>query len=128
MSSSTERLIKDLLENPTFTTWVLEENPELDQYWAAWSDGDFCRKTALDKARFTLLSSKKEIAGITDEHIAYKVSQSLEIAKRREKSLKNNNTGSNYLKSYWLAAASVVLVLAIGLGVYKNYDTKSVFS
>jgi len=128
MSNSTERLIKDLLGNPTFIAWVLEENPELDQYWDEWSDGNFSRKTALDQARFTLLSSKNEISEITDEHIAYKISQSLEIAKRRENLSKTNNKEFNSFKPYWLAAASVLFVLAIGLGIYKNDYTKSVFS
>ena len=127
MSSSTERLIKDLLENSTFIAWVLEENPELDQYWIEWSDGNFPRKTALAQARFKLLASKNEISGITDEHIAYKVSQSLEIAKRRENLSKTNKKKFNSFKPYWLSAASIVFVLAIGLGVYKSYYTKSVF-
>jgi len=128
MSNSTEILIKDLLKNPAFIAWVLEENPELDRYWNEWSDGDFSRKAALDQARFTLLSSKNEISEITDEHIAYKISQSLEIAKRRENSSKTNNPEYKSFKPYWLTAASVILLLALGLGLYKNNNARSVFT
>ncbi|MCF2444727.1 FecR family protein [Dyadobacter sp. CY345] len=128
MSHSTEKVVKDLLKNPTFIAWVLEENPELDQYWDDWTNGDYSKKTALNHARFKLLTSKNEIAGITDEHIAYKVSQSLEIAKRREKSFKTKKPSFNLLKRYWLTAASVIFILASALGFYKTYISNSTFT
>lgn len=128
MSHSTERLVKDLLENPTFIAWVLEENPELDRYWVDWAKEDYSNKTALDHARLKLLTSKNEIAGITDEHIAYKVSQSLEIAKRREKSFKTIKPSFNLFRPYWLTAASVIFILAAGLGFYKTYHSNSTFT
>ncbi|MDQ6477460.1 FecR domain-containing protein [Dyadobacter sp. LHD-138] len=130
MDQLPDELFQDLLNNPAFIAWVLEENPELDQYWKNWAARDCSRKEALQQARFTLLSSNNETHRITDEHIAYKISQSLEIAKRRENILNKNNHSQNLnaLRAGWMAAASVIVLMAIGLVFYKYDNSKSLFT
>lgn len=130
MDQLPDELFQDLLNNPAFIAWVLEENPELDQYWENWAAGDRSRKEALQQARFTLLSSHNETRRITDEHIDYKISQALEIAKRRENILNKNNRPQNLIsfRPGWMAAASVLLLMAIGLVFYKHYNNKSLFA
>lgn len=130
MDQLPDETFQDLLKNPVFIAWVLEENPELDQYWENWAAGDSSRKEALQQARFALLSSQNETLRITDEYIAYKISQSLEIAKRRENILNKNNRPKNLnsFRSGWMTAASVLLLLAIGLVFYKHYNNKSLFA
>jgi len=128
MDYSTENLIRNLLKNQSFVTWVLKSDPELDQYWNDWCKGDYTKKTASDQARLILLSSEHKIAGITDKHIAEKVNQALKIAKKRESSTHLGDHVFSFLRAYWVTAASVVLMLSIGLGIYKTYAHRSVFT
>ncbi|GLU55931.1 hypothetical protein Dfri01_53920 [Dyadobacter frigoris] len=128
MNHRRNALFQDLIKNPVFIAWVLEDSSELDQYWKNWSSGDITRKEALEQARFSLLSFTDETLRITDEHIAYKVSQSLEIAKRRENAARISKSEFSWLKHSRAMAASIFVLLAAGLFIYIKYPNRTIFT
>lgn len=130
MDQLPDEIFQDLLNNPAFIAWVLEENPVLDQYWENWAAGDYSRKETLQQARFAVLSSHNETHRITDAYIAHKVSQALDMAKHRENIESKNNRPKNLhaLRAGWMAAASVIVLMAIGLVFYKHDNSKSLFA
>jgi transmembrane sensor len=120
-------LFQELIKNPVFIAWVLEDDAGQDQYWKNWSAGDEGRKEALVQARASLLSFTNETLRISDEHIAYKVSQSLEIAKRREQPASGVTHYFNWFRNNRTIAASVILFLAAGLFFFNKKDVPEVF-
>lgn len=127
MNAKLDALFQELIINPVFIAWALEESPDLDEYWKNWSANDAVKKEALEQARFSLLSIHHETLPITDEHIAYKVSQALEIAKRRENANKTLKSNFNWFRYSRAIAASVLLLIAAGLFVYVKYHDKNIF-
>ena len=128
MHSTPDEIFQSLLKDPAFIAWVLEENAELDQHWKNWAAENCQRKKAIEQARFALLSLSNETVSITDEHIAFKIRQALERAKRREKGLNRNIFRNKFsIKTVWLAAASIVLILTAGINFFLKSNTKSLF-
>lgn len=128
MNHRRNALFQDLIKNPVFIAWVLEESSELDQYWENWSSSDITRKEALEQARFSLLSLNDETLRITDEHITYKISQALEIAKRRENAAKISKNEVSWLRHSRAIAASVFVLIAAGLFAYIKYYNQNIFT
>lgn len=127
MNAKLDALFQELIENPVLIAWVLEESPDLDEYWKNWSANDAVKKEALEQARFSLLSIQNETLPITDQHIAYKVSQALEIAKRRENASKTLKDNLNWFRYNRAIAASVLLLIAAGLFLYVKYHNENLF-
>jgi transmembrane sensor len=129
-SSTPEKIVQNLINDPVFTAWVLGDRQEMDQYWEKWARESPVHKTALEQARYTLLTFHHDHNEITDEHIAFKIQQALETAKKREHLAKRPVFSQkwNPFKSVWLGAACVTALLVIGgVNLYPKLHSKSSF-
>lgn len=115
------------MTDPVFITWVLEESPQLDRDWKNWSADNNIRQEAIRQARMRILSLHQNTLPITDEHIAYKVSQSLEIAKRREQAALTSKSKVRWIQRGAMAA-SVMLLMTLSFFVHQHYNKQDIFS
>ncbi|MCF0054190.1 FecR family protein [Dyadobacter sp. CY356] len=127
MNARLDVLFQDLIKNPDFIAWVLEERSELDAYWKSWSSDDAVKNEALEQARFSLLSIQHQTLPITDEHIAYKVNQALEIARRRENANKTLTKSDSWFAFGRAIAASVLILIAVGICIYIKFQNQNLF-
>ncbi|MFC0186581.1 ferric-dicitrate binding protein FerR, regulates iron transport through sigma-19 [Pseudarcicella hirudinis] len=113
-----------LLENPNFRAWVLGERPQDENDWINWIKEDISgtRKEEVEKAKTIIRELHGKPAGLDEQYIEEQVQKALFEAKRLELNSAEEEPVLPLLWSrYWMAAASVLLLLGMSwYGLLKN--------
>lgn len=109
--------VEDFILDESFQLWVKGSDKNINSYWELWISENPYKKETVDKAREILLNlefREKPVKPETIEEEWLEVHNSLKLGTRK----KDNVLNLNNFQSWQKIAASIVLVLAAGLGIY----------
>lgn len=112
-------LYQELLENPRFISWVMNGSAQDDEFWQRWKLENPQHTETLEQARLTVRAIHGAGIAMTDEEVDGKAQAILAHAKAREATQRP----SWLAWRPWAAAASVLLLVALGWSVYQNYHS-----
>ncbi|MEM9829630.1 MAG: FecR domain-containing protein [Bacteroidota bacterium] len=112
-----DQVIKELLLNDQFVDWVLHPDEELDDYWRRWQDSDPGKKKAIAGARRLVLQMRNtEAADSLSEEEVQVMWQNLQS----QTATTHKPTKVRFLRSWYWAVASVVMLAALGVFLYQT--------
>ncbi len=102
----------DLLDDSRFIDWVTEPNAELDRYWSEWIGTNAQRRHKVAEARALLegleFPSQANTSPIDQTMLWTKINEEIDA---------NTQTRTLPRRRWWWVAASIALLLALGLGI-----------
>lgn len=105
----------DFVQDPYFRKWALGELPPEDHFWATWQATHPEQEEILEQAKSLVIALRIESAAAETSEIKDAIQQILDdIEPARELPL--------YRRPWIRMAASVALVVAIGLGIWRFQD------
>lgn len=113
-------LYQELLDNPRFVSWVLNGDPQDDAYWQRWKLESPHNAEILESARLTVRAIHGRKLVMTDEQVEARAHSILATAKSGEGRMRSLSPGWLGWRP-WVAAASVLVLLAFGWQVYQHY-------
>lgn len=126
----TNNEFKELLENSSFRTWVFDEKSQDAIYWISWVEEDSSRKELVEQARAFLLSIKGKSVDLEEQYIDNQIERALTEAKQEESKSEEYRVPQviNIGRRYWLAAASIVLIIGMGWLFFNKDDAKQEYA
>lgn len=120
MNMNDNLLYKELLENPLFIHWAMSGNARDDEFWQDWKLQSMEHAEALEHARLTVRAIYGRKLTMDDEQVEARTNAILATAKSREgRGLSLRQIPLSWRS--WAAAASVLMVMALGWVSYQNY-------
>jgi len=127
----TNKEFQELLENPSFRTWVFDRNSQDGAYWTSWIAADIDRKELVEHARDFLLSIQGEVVDLEDQYIDSQIQKALTEAKKQEHLPEEEVDITEVVplwRRYWTVAASVILLIGVSWFFLNKNEAKQEYA
>jgi len=111
--------ITDFVLDEDFIRWIFEASSADNDFWDNWLNQNPGKHLIIAEARQILLSLKVEEDKVPDQKLQAEVDRLLQTIKMQSQPLKKQSTLFS-ISSKWWAAASILIISAIGILYYRN--------